>query len=121
MFRLGAETHHIFDAGAVVPAAVEDDDFSCGREMFDVTLHEYLGLLPVGWRRQRDDAEDPRADTSGDRLDRAALASGVAALEDDDDAQPLGLHPVLQMAELDLQLVQFLLIGLALHLLRLAV
>src|SRR6202007_2137317 len=89
MIPLGAEAHHIFNAGTIVPAPVEDDDFSCRREMLDIALHEDLRLLPVGRRRQRDDAKHARADAPGDRLDGAALAGGIAPLEDDDDAQAL--------------------------------
>ena len=42
------------------------------------------------------------------RLDRAALPGRVAAFEDDDDAQPLLLHPILQRAQLALQARQLL-------------
>ena len=69
-------------------------------------------------RRQRDDAEDARADALGEGADGAALAGGVAALEDDDDAQALVLDPLLELAQLGLELAQFLLIGLAVHFLR---
>ena len=54
-------------------------------------------------------AEHARADALGDRLDRAAFAGRVAPLEDDDDAQSLGLDPLLQDAELALQPRQLLL------------
>ncbi len=83
------EAHDVLDAGAVVPAAVEDDDFAGGREMLDVALGEHLRLLAVRRRGQRDDAKHARADPLGDRLDGAALSGGVAPLEDDDDAQSL--------------------------------
>src|SRR5262249_32038990 len=36
--RLGAEPHHPFDAGAVVPAAVEQDDFAARRQMRYIAL-----------------------------------------------------------------------------------
>ena len=49
------------------------------------------------------------------RADRAALAGAVAPFEDDDDAQALVLDPVLQVAQLDLQLLEVLLVFLALH------
>ena len=39
---LGAEPHHTLDAGAVVPAAVEDDDLAGGREVRDVALDVHL-------------------------------------------------------------------------------
>ena len=79
---LGAEPHHVLDAGAVVPAAVEDHDLAGRREVRHVALHVHLALLAVRRRRQRHEAEDARADALGDRLDRAALAGGVAPLED---------------------------------------
>ena len=116
---LGAVAHDALDAGAVVPAAVEDQDLAGGGQLLDVALHVDLGLLPVGGRRQRDDAEDPRADPLGQPLDHAALAGGVAALEDDDDAGAGLLHPGLQVGDLDLQAGEFLLVGLVAGLLRL--
>ena len=96
MLRVGRKAHDIFDAGAVVPAAVEDHDFAGGRKVRDVALHIHLALFAVARRRQRDDAEYARTDALGDRLDRAALARGVAALEDDDDSHFFGFDPVLQ-------------------------
>ena len=81
----GAEAHHLLDPGAVVPGAVEDRDLSGGGQVGDVALEVPLRLLALGRRRQRDDAADPRRDVLGDPLDHAALAGGVAALEDDRD------------------------------------
>ena len=118
VFGRRAEAHDIFDAGAVVPAAVEDHDFAAGRELLDIALHEQLGFFPVGRRGQGADTEHPRADLFGHGLDGAALAGGVAAFEDDDHLQLLGLHPFLEMAKLDLELSQLLLVVLALHLFR---
>src|SRR5207302_1836875 len=65
--------------------------------------------------RQRDDTKDARAHAFGQSLDGPAFAGRVAPLEHDDGAQALELHPFLQMAELDLKLVQFLLVGFALE------
>ena len=115
---LGAVAHDPLDAGAVVPAAVEDHDLAGGGQLLDVALHVELGLLPVGRRRQRDDAEDARADPLGQALDHAALAGGVAALEDDDDAGAGRLHPGLQVGDLDLQPGELRLVGLVAGLLR---
>ena len=96
---LRAEAHDVFDAGAVVPTAVEDHDLARRRKVLHVTLHVHLRLLAVGRRGQRDDAEHARADPLGDGADGAALARGVAAFEDDDDAQPLVLDPLLEIAQ----------------------
>ena len=68
-----AEAHHPLDARAVVPAAVEDHDLACGREVRDVALHVHLGLLALGRGGQGDHPEHPRADPLGDPLDRAPL------------------------------------------------
>ena len=115
---LGAVAHHPLDAGAVVPAAVEDQHLAGGGQLLDVALHVELGLLPVRRRRQRDDAEHARADPLGQALDHPALAGGVAALEDDDDARAARLHPGLQVGDLDLQPGELLLVGLGAGLLR---
>ena len=60
-------------------------------------------------------AKHARADPLGQRPDGAAFARGVAALEDDDDAQPLVFDPLLEMAQLGLELAQFLLVFLGFH------
>src|SRR6185312_2168444 len=52
-----AKAHDIFDAGAIVPAAVEDHDLAAGRKLLDVALQKHLALLAVGRRGQGDDAE----------------------------------------------------------------
>ena len=88
---LGAEAHHVLDAGAVVPAAVEDDDLARGGEVLQVALEVDLALFAVRRRRQRDDAKDARTDALGDRADGAALAGGVAAFEA--RSRPAGLSP----------------------------
>ena len=110
-----AEAHDVFDAGAVVPAAVEDHDLAAGGKVLDVALHVHLALLAVGRRRQRDDAEDARADPLRDGLDRAALAGCVAPLEHDDDPLAGFADPVLKVTELFLQLPELFLVRLALQ------
>ena len=115
MLFLCAKAHHIFDARAVVPTAVEDHDLTRRREMRHVTLQVHLRFLAVGRRRQRDKSKHTRADPLGERPDGAAFARGVAALEDDDDAQALVLDPILEMAQLGLELAKFLLVFLRFH------
>src|SRR6185369_8760500 len=110
-----AEAHHALDAGAVVPAAVEDHDLARRREVGQVALDVHLALFAPGGRRGRDNAEHARAHALGDRLDRAALAGTVASLEDDADLESLVLDPFLKPDELDVQLRQLLGVGLALE------
>src|SRR4029453_10685469 len=107
-----AEAEYVLDARAVVTASVEDHDLPRGREVREIALHVHLALLPVRRRRQRHYPEHAWADALGEGLDRAALAAGVAALEHDHDPLAGGLHPLLQVAELDLQLTHLLLVAL---------
>lgn len=44
---VGAEPHHIFNAGTIVPTAIEDPDLPSSREVLDVALHEELGLFAI--------------------------------------------------------------------------
>ena len=59
--------HDMFDAGAVVPAAVEDDDFAGRRKVFHVALHEHLHF----WRSDGAGSATTR-NTRG--LDRSVIA-----------------------------------------------
>jgi hypothetical protein len=102
----GAEAHHSLDAGAVVPAAVEDHDLAAGWQMGHVPLNIHLRFFALRRRRQRNHAEHARADALGDRLDRAAFACAVASLEDNADLHLLVLDPLLQLHQLDVQLLQ---------------
>ena len=80
-----------------------------------VALHVHLALLALRRRGQRHDAEHARAHALGDRLDRPALAGGVAAFEDDADLQALRHDPLLQLDELDVQALELLLVFLPAH------
>src|SRR5262249_41396440 len=74
--------------------------------------------LSLRGRRQRHHAEHPGAHPFGDAFDGAALAGGVAALEDDADFGAGLLHPLLHRDELAVQHPHLLLVRFALHLLR---
>src|SRR5262249_7947271 len=104
MLLFRAKPHDAFHARAVVPTAIEDDDFSGGGEMLDVALHVHLSFLSVRRSGKRHHAEDARADALRDGLDRAALSCPIAALHHQDDALPLGFHPILELAEFHLKL-----------------
>ena len=105
---VGAEAHHALDAGAVVPGAVEQHHFAAGRQMRDVALEIPLRALALARRRQRGDAADARIEALRDALDDAALAGGVAPLEQHHDFELLVDDPVLQLDELALQPQQLL-------------
>ncbi len=113
---VGAKSHHVFDAGAIVPAAIEDDDFAGRWISFDVALHEHLGLLTVGGSRKGDDSKHPRTHSFRDGFDGSTFAGGISSLQQDDDTRSLRLDPFLQVAKLDLQLSQFLLVDFTFHL-----
>ena len=87
----GAKTHHALDSRAVVPAAVEDDDFPGSREVRNVSLYVHLDFFAVGRRRQRNDAKHARTHALGDRFDGTALAGTIAPFEHDTDLRPLCL------------------------------
>ena len=112
---LGAESHDPLDAGAVVPAPVEDHDFAAGGEVRDVPLHVHLRLLALGGCGKRDHVEHTRADAFGDRLDGATLPRGVPAFEHDADLRPARLHPFLHGDELTVQPTQLAQVLLLLH------
>src|SRR6516225_9104198 len=117
----GAESHHPLDAGAVVPAAVEQDDFSAGGKMRHVALKIPLGAFALAGSRQRRDRADPRIEALRDPLDDPALSRRVAALEKDDDLELLLHDPVLQLHQLALQAKQLLEVDATIHRLRLAI
>src|SRR5262249_48391848 len=85
VLRFLDKTHDVLDAGAVVPAAIEDHDLTRCWKMLDVALHEHLRFLPIRGSRKCHDSEHARTDAFSKRLDRPALAGGVTPLEDDDD------------------------------------
>ena len=106
VFLVGAEAHHPFDAGAIVPAAVEEHDLAAGRQVRDIALEVPLGALTLGRRRQRHGAADARIETLGDPFDGPPLARRVPSLEDDDQLELFGHDPVLELDELTLQAQQ---------------
>ncbi|GAA3124823.1 hypothetical protein GCM10020254_85120 [Streptomyces goshikiensis] len=110
MFRRCAEAHDVLDTGAVVPAAVEQDDLAGGGQVLDVALEVPLGALPFRRCGQGGDACDTWVEVLRDALDRAALARGVAALEDDHEPGALHAHPLLKFDQLRLEPQQLALV-----------
>ena len=74
--------------------------------MGHVALEVPLGLLAVVRRGQGGDAAHPRVEPLGDALDHAALAGGVAPLEQHDEPVSGAHDPVLQLDQLALELKQ---------------
>ena len=103
VFLVGAETHDLLDAGAVVPAPVEQDDLALGGQLRDVALEVPLAALALGRGAEGDDAADSGVEALGDSLDDAALAGGIAAFEDDADLQALDPHPFLELDQFELK------------------
>src|SRR5262249_55669013 len=114
-----AEFHDPFDAGAVVPAPVEDDDFAGRGEMREIPLDLHLRLFAFRRRGERDDAKDARTDALGDGLDGAPFTRYVPPFEQDADLESLVLDPLLQFDQLDVQLFERPLVLLSLELLAL--
>jgi hypothetical protein len=100
---VGAELHHPFHAGPVVPGPVEHDDLTGRGQVRDVALEVPLGALPLAGLLQRDDAGAAGVEVLGEPLDGAALAGGVPALEQEHQALPAVLDPVLELEQLDLE------------------
>ena len=99
------------DAGAIVPAAVEDHDLSACGQVREVSLEIHLRLLTLSRRGKGHHPEYARADPGGDGFDGSAFASSVPALKDDADFLPLVPDPLLKLDQFHMQLAQMLFIG----------
>src|SRR5262249_54124607 len=104
VFVLGAELHDVLDPGAVVPTAIEQDDFAPRRQLGDVALKIPLAALAFRRRAERHDAADARVQALDNALDDPSFAGRVAALEEDDDLEAVQPDPFLQLDELELQM-----------------
>jgi hypothetical protein len=69
------------NAGAVVPAAVEQHDLAGRRQVLHVALEVPLRLLAVARLGQGHDAALARVERLGDGVDDATLAGGVASFQ----------------------------------------
>ena len=71
--------------------------------MVDIALEIPLRALALGGLLQRDDARAARIEMLHEALDRAALAGGVAPLEDHHDPLAGLLDPILRLEQFHLQ------------------
>jgi hypothetical protein len=106
----GAEPHHILHAGAVVPRAVEHYDLAGRRQVGNVPLEVPLRTFGFAWLGQGHYPPATWVHVFGDPLDRATLASRVAALEQDHDSVAGLLDRSLSLEQFDLQPFEFLLV-----------
>ena len=90
---VGAEAHHPFDAGAVVPTAVEQHDLAFTGEVLYVALEVPPALLLLGGLGEGRRPWHRGVEVFHEAFDGAALAGGVAALEHHADALPGLLDP----------------------------
>jgi hypothetical protein len=81
--------------------------------VLDVALEIPLRPLFLCRRRERDHPAITRVEQRHDPFDDTALAGGVAAFEEDDDAQVSIPDPLLELDELDLEASELLVVLLA--------
>jgi hypothetical protein len=55
----------VLHAGTVVPASIEQDDFTLGRQLSDIPLEIPLSALAFRRRAERNDAADARIEGLG--------------------------------------------------------
>ena len=102
MLGFGAKAHDAFDAGAVVPGAVEKYHFPASWKMLDIALE-----VPGGgfaWRRllERNGACTAGVEVLVEAFDRSAFTCGVAAFEKDNVALSGFFGPILEFQQLNL-------------------
>ncbi len=71
--------------------------------MADVALEIPLAALALARSGEGGDPADPRVEALGDAVDDAALAGGIAPLEQDHDLELVGVDPVLEPDQLVLE------------------
>lgn len=116
-FRAGAEEltdigfrakpHDAFDAGAVVPGAVEEDHLAGSGEMGNIALKVPLSFFTFGGDGEGDDADDAGIELLSDAFNHAAFASGIAAFEDNDDFEAFVTNPFLEFDKFGLEAFKF--------------
>ena len=111
---LGAEAHHPLDAGAVVPAAIEDHDLAGGGQVRQVALRVHLRLFS----RSVGAGSAITRNTRG--LTRSVIALIVPPLpapsrpsKTHAHLQSLELDPLLQLHQFDVQLLELAVVLLA--------
>ena len=105
---LRAEAHDGFNPGAVVPGAVEEDEFALRREVRHIALEVPLSGFDVRGFGQSHHARAAGIQVLHEAADRAALPGRVAAFKEDHDLAARFLHPALELQEFHLQVILLL-------------
>ena len=79
------KTHHPLDTRAVVPGAVEKNDFTSRGQVLDITLKIPLPQLMISRLLKRNNPRSTRIQVFSKTLDRTALACGISPLENRDN------------------------------------
>src|SRR6516162_8367032 len=106
IFLLCAKAHDALNAGAVVPAPVEQNDLTGRGQFRHISLEIPLPALPLGRSGGR------RRGTRGvqricNALDDATLARCIPPLEDDAHLEMVVSHILLQFDQFDLEVYKF--------------
>ena len=115
VFLIAAKAHHPFDAGPVIPGAIEQDDFAVGRQMLDIALKIPLTTLDVGRLLQSNNASTAWVEVFHEAFDRSTLTRRIPPFKEDDDLLSSLLDPGLKLEQLHLQAEFLALVILALH------
>src|SRR6516225_4534006 len=108
IFLLCAEAHDALNAGAVVPAPVEQNDLTGRGQFRHISLEIPLPALPLGRSGKGDDAADAGVQRICNALDDATLARCIPPLEDDAHLETIVPHILLQLDQFDLKMYEFL-------------
>ncbi len=106
VFFVGAETHNLLDAGAVVPTPIKKDHFTGGGQVGDIPLEVPLRAFSFGWLCECDNPHRTRVGPLENAFYRTSLASSVSAFEDHTHLEALVTYVTLQLHQFALQTQQ---------------
>src|SRR5260221_1026388 len=95
IFFVRTKSHHSLHAGSVIPAPVENDNFTRRRKMFEIALKIYLGALPLGRSRESNHPKYPMAHPLSDSLDSPTFPGRVSAFKKNNNQCSGMLYPKL--------------------------
>src|SRR6516225_4093602 len=108
IFLLRAEAHDALNAGAVVPAPVEQDDLTGRGQFRHISLEIPLPALPLGRSGEGDDAADAGIQRICNALDDPTLARCIPPFENNAHLETVVPHTLLHLDKLDLEVHEFL-------------